>query len=141
MIKQLLSASLPDRKLINWTLLGFRVMIAFAMIRTHGLKKITDFEGTVNHIPDPFGMGGLASAYIAIIVNVVLAAFVGLGFFTRLSAIGILSLTLSGFFLVHFQDPWPVKDVPLMYSIAYALLVMTGPGSYSIDNWLSKRLK
>ena len=140
-IKQLLSSSLPSNKVVHWTLLGYRILIAFAMFRTHGWKKLHDFEGTVANIPDPFGMGGLASAYISIFVNVVLAFFVAVGLLTRLSSIGILSLTLAGFFIVHFQDPWPVKDVPLMYSIAYGLLLILGPGSYSMDQWLNKKIK
>ncbi|MEM6830427.1 MAG: DoxX family protein [Bacteroidota bacterium] len=140
LIMQVLSATLPDQKRLSAIILGFRVLIAFAMIRTHGWKKVVDFEGTVQHIPDPFGMGGLASTYISIIVNVGLAGLVAIGLFTRASAIGILSLTLSGFFLVHFNDPWPVKDVPLMYSLAYTLILLVGPGQYSIDHLISKKL-
>ncbi len=134
----MLSPAIPGKSVIDLTLLGYRMLIAFAMIRTHGWKKLVDFEGTITHIPDPLGIGGLASAFVAVGVNVVLAGFVAIGLLTRLSALGILTLTISGFFLVHFQDPWPIKDVPLMYSIAFALVLIMGPGKYSMDHRLIK---
>lgn len=138
---QVLSVKIPNERRVSAILLGFRVLVAFGMIRTHGWKKMVDFKGTVAHIPDPFGIGGLMSAYSAIIVNVGLAGLVAIGLLTRLSAVGILSLTISGFFLVHFNDPWPVKDVPLMYSLAYLLVLAMGPGKYSIDYFISNKLK
>lgn len=139
MIWQVLSAKLPSPKTINLVLLGYRILVAFAMIRTHGWKKIADFDGTLAHIPDPFGIGATASVYIAIFANVTLAAFVAIGLLTRLSALGILSVTLAGFFLVHFSDPWDVKDTPLIYSIAYGLILLMGPGRYSLDQLLSSK--
>ncbi len=127
----MLSSSPPNKNQLNITLLFYRILIAFALIRTHGWKKIIDFQETVNHIPDPFGIGSTTSAYLAVFTNVILAAMVIPGLFTRLSALGIASLTLVGFFLVHWQDPWPVKDVPLMYSIAFIMLIALGPGKFS----------
>ncbi len=115
-------------------LLFFRVLVSLSMINTHGLKKIRDFEGTIEHIPDPMGMGGEFSAYFAILANIVLPIFVILGLFTRLAVIPILSVTLLGFFVVHANDPWTVRDVPLMYSLAYLYLFIAGPGKYSLDN-------
>ena len=140
-LKYLFSVKYPREGIVDAALMAFRIMIAFALFRTHGLKKIADFESTLMHIPDPFGIGGLASTCVAIFVNVGLAGFVALGFLTRLSAVGILSLTLSGLFLVHFNDPWPVKDVPLIYSIAYTLVLFLGPGTYSMDHLISEKLK
>lgn len=119
-------------------LLVFRVLVSLAMIHTHGLKKILDFSGTVANIPDPFGMGGQISASIAIIANIISPIFVILGLGTRLAILPILSVTLIGFFIVHAKDPWAVKDIPLMYSLSYLLIVFLGAGKYSLDNKLIK---
>ncbi|MEM9681183.1 MAG: DoxX family protein [Bacteroidota bacterium] len=121
------------------TLLLFRVLVSLSMINTHGLKKIMNYSDTVNHMPDPFGMGGEVSAIIAIIVNIVGPVFVILGLGTRLAILPILSVTLMGFFVVHGNDPWPVRDVPLMYSIAYLALFFLGAGTYSLDHRLFRR--
>ncbi|WP_299521010.1 DoxX family protein [Winogradskyella sp.] len=115
------------------TLLLFRVLVSLSMINTHGMKKLLDFEGTVAHIPDPIGVGGEVSAIIAIIANIVAPIFVILGLGTRLAILPIISVTLMGFFIVHGNDPWSVKDVPLMYSLAYLALFFLGAGKYSLD--------
>ncbi|MEL6560214.1 MAG: DoxX family protein [Bacteroidota bacterium] len=139
-IVQVLSAQKPIEKQSDLILLVFRSLVAFAMIRTHGLKKILDIKGTMAHIPDPFGIGGELSAYIAIFANVFCASSVMLGFLTRASAFFILSLTLTGFFLVHWGDPWPIKDTPLIYSIAFFAILCLGPGKYSLDHVISNKI-
>jgi len=131
---------MPGSVVTNASLLAFRALVAISMINTHGWKKITDIEGTMEHIPDPFGIGGQLSAYLSIGANIFLAGFVVLGVFTRLSSTGILSVTLVGFFIVHGNDPWPVRDVPLMYSLAFLLILVLGPGKYSLDEKISRQL-
>jgi putative oxidoreductase len=123
------------------TLFLFRVFVSLSMINTHGMKKLLDFEGTVAHIPDPIGFGGEVSAIIAIVANIVAPIFVVLGLGTRLAILPILSVTLMGFFIVHANDPWPVRDVPLMYSLAYLALFFLGAGKYSLDHRFFKTNK
>lgn len=130
---------MPGSVVTNASLLAFRAMVSLSMINTHGWKKIKDIAGTMEHIPDPFGIGGALSTYMAIGANIFLAGFVALGLFTRLSAVGILSVTLVGFFVVHGHDPWPVRDVPLMYSLAFLLILVLGPGKYSLDEKISNQ--
>lgn len=139
LIKSIFSAEV-NKTHVDLGLLFFRILVAGGMINTHGLKKILDFEGTVQHIPDPFGMGGFTSAVIAIVANIVCAAFVIFGLFTRLNALFILNLTLVGFFIVHGSDPWPVRDIPFMYSIAFGLILFLGAGRYSLDNLIQNKL-
>ncbi|WP_405204942.1 DoxX family protein [Aquimarina sp. LLG6339-5] len=118
----------------DYTLLFFRVLVSISMINTHGMKKLLNFEETIKHIPDPMGVGGEISAVLAIVANIVAPLFVILGLGTRLATIPILSVTLMGFFIVHGNDPWAVRDVPLMYSLAYLLIFFMGAGKYSLDN-------
>lgn len=120
-------------------LLLFRVLVSLAMINTHGIKKLTNFADTVQNIPDPFGIGGEISTYIALLANIVCPILVILGFATRLAAFQILSVTLIGFFVVHAADPWAVRDVPLMYSLAYLLILLFGAGKYSLDYGLARK--
>lgn len=114
-------------------MLVYRIGIGAAMFYIHGWKKVTDFAGTVANIPDPFGMGGKTSAIISIVANIVCTALIAIGLFTRPAAAFILSVTTVGLFVVHAADPWTVKDVPLMYTLAFGLLLLLGPGRYSID--------
>ncbi len=119
-------------------LLVLRFLSAIALLRTHGLPKLMDFEGTLQHIPDPFGMGSTFSAYYAVFANVFCAVLVALGLFTRVAALAILSITLSGLFIVHLADPAKVQDVPLIYSIVFGVIAYLGAGKYSLDHKIFK---
>jgi len=135
LFKKSLSTQISSQTL-NLSLLVFRIAISLSILNTHGWNKLMDFEGNAAHIPDPFGLGGVANVIIAIIADVVFAGFVAAGFLTRLSALVVLQVTLVGLLVVHINDPWKVKDIPLMYSLAFGLLVALGAGKYSIDHWL-----
>lgn len=122
-----------DELTSNITLLVFRILVSISLINTHGIKKLLNFEGTVQNIPDPLGVGGEISAVMAIIANIVAPIFIIFGLGTRLAALPILSVTLTGFFIVHANDSWAVRDIPLMYSLAYMLIFFLGAGKYSMD--------
>ena len=121
---------------LHLSLFVYRVLISLSLLNTHGIKKALNFEETLAHIPDPLGIGSTASTYFALLANVVCPVFIVLGFFTRAAIIPVLSITLTGFLVVHVSDPWPIKDVPLMYSIAFSLLLILGPGKYALDHKL-----
>ncbi len=122
-------------------LLFLRVFGAFALLRTHGLPKLLDIEGTMAHIPDPLGLGPVFSTYYAIFANVFCAILIILGLFTRWAAFAIILITLSGLFIVHIADPAKVQDTPLIYSIVFITLVILGSGKYSLDAVLAERFK
>ena len=116
-------------------------MVSLSMWSIHGLKKALDFAATAKEIPDPFGIVGAASAAIAILANLSATILVALGLFTRPAALLILSVTLTGLFIVHAADPWTIRDVPLMYSLAFGIILILGPGRYSLDHLISQKLK
>ncbi len=120
-------------------LLIYRILISISLINTHGVKKLTDFESSAANIPDPFGLGGELSTYFAIFANIICPIFIILGLFTRLAVLPIVTVTISGLLFVHYADPWVVKDVPLMYSLAFLTVLYLGPGKYSLDFKLMPR--
>ncbi|BFP41205.1 hypothetical protein FGF1_20500 [Flavobacteriaceae bacterium GF1] len=121
-------------------LLFLRFFGAFALIRTHGWPKLMDLEGTMAHIPDPTGLGPTFSAYYAIFANVFCALLVMLGLFTRWASFAVISITLSGLFIVHAADPAKVQDTPLIYSIVFIALIILGSGKYSLDAIIEKKI-
>ena len=122
-------------------LLFLRVFGAIALLRTHGLPKLMDIQGTMAHIPDPMGLGQTFSAYYAIFANVICAFLIMLGLFTRWASAVVISITLSGLFIVHIADPAKVQDTPLIYSIVFITLIILGSGKYSLDAFISKKTK
>jgi len=121
-------------------LLFLRFFGALALLRTHGLPKALDIKSTMEHIPDPIGMGATFATYYAIFANVLCALFIMVGLGTRWAALAILSITLSGLFLVHAADPAKVQDTPLIYSIVFITLAILGSGKFSVDALLQKKL-
>ncbi|MBL4594883.1 MAG: DoxX family protein [Flavobacteriales bacterium] len=115
-------------------ILAFRLLAVFSLIKAHGLPKIINFQETLTHIPDPLGMGSTFSAYYAVFANVFCAILIAAGLFTRIAAIFILSITLSGLLIVHLNDPAKLQDMPLIYSIVFGFIAYTGAGKYSLDH-------
>ncbi|WP_298545804.1 DoxX family protein [uncultured Aquimarina sp.] len=138
LIKAILNTSISQATL-DWVLLGYRIAISLSILSIHGAKKIIHFEEEIIHIPDPFHMGGYVATIIAIFANVVCAIFIAMGLFTRFFALGALSIPLIGLLVVHINDPWAIKDVPLMYSIAFLIILILGPGRHSLDRIVSKK--
>jgi putative oxidoreductase len=127
----------PSRRLVDTGLLLFRLLAGFALLRVHGWEKIANYREELRSIPDPFGLGGGVTLSIAIFSDVFCAVLVMAGLFTRLASLSILSTTMVGLFFVHFNDAWHDKDVPMVYSIMFGLILLLGPGKYSLDGILS----
>jgi putative oxidoreductase len=130
----------PGNESINIALLLFRVFAALALLRTHGLPKLLNFQATEDHLPTLLGLSGEITIYYAIFANVFCAVFIMVGFLTRLSGLFILSITLTGLFVIHINDPVKMQDGPLIYSIVFIFLAYIGPGKYSIDNLIYQKL-
>ena len=92
-------------------LLVFRVLAAFALLKAHGLPKLMHFQETLQHIPDPLGMGATFSAYFALFTNVLCALLVVFGLFTRMAAFLIFTLTITGLLLIHINDSYKIQDI------------------------------
>ena len=123
-----------DKKVLDLSLLGYRILLASSLFLVHGWPKVQNFQEVLGKLPDPFGFGALTSALLTIFANVVCPIFIALGLFTRAMILPILAVTLTGFFIVHAGDPAKVKDMPFMYSLAFLLLLVLGPGKHALDN-------
>ena len=136
----LLLAPRSSERATDWALLAFRLLAGFALFRVHGLDKLLHFQHEAATIPDPFGLGGTFNAAFAVFSDVGCALLVMLGLLTRPAALGVLSTTLVGLLVVHLHDTWDLKDAPLTYATMFLLVLLAGPGRFSLDAWLSRRL-
>lgn len=118
------------------SILVFRVVISIQLIVVHGLKKIGIGTDMAEKVPNPFHFPELINQTFAICSNILFPLFVIVGFYTRLATIPILIVTLSGYFIVHWNDTLLQSDIPFMYSMAFLLIAFTGAGKYSIDSKL-----
>ena len=123
------------------TLLFFRIAVALELMLAHGLKKIGVGVAEAEKVPNPFHLPDAFNQLFAEASNLFFPVFVILGLFTRLAVLPVLAVTLVGYFVVHLHDPILEKDMPFMYSVAYLLLLSFGPGKYSIDYLINKKLR
>ncbi|WP_130736076.1 DoxX family protein [Flavobacterium sp. J27] len=114
-------------------ILFFRIVVSVQLIVVHGLKKIGIGTDMAEKVPNPFLFPEDLNQILAIASNLVFPLFIIAGFYTRISTIPILIVTLSGYFVVHWHDSLLQSDVPFMYSVSFLLIAFAGSGKYSID--------
>jgi len=127
-------------KLFNWGMFCFRVLASLELIVAHGFKKVGIGVQEAEHIPNPLHFPETFNSRFAIAANIVFPVFVILGFCTRLASLPTLAVTLTGYFVVHWNGTLLEKDTPFMYSLVFLLITVLGAGKYSIDNYLYKKL-
>ncbi len=120
-------------------LLVLRVGIGCFML-VHGLQKLSGFNQMVDKFPDPIGMGSQLSLISAIGAEVGCSLLLIVGLATRLAALPLAFTMLIAHFVVHATDAWQVKELPAIYLLVYVVILLTGPGRFSLDALLwSKR--
>lgn len=143
-MKRLLAALLSSdlkNPVYNFGMLFFRIAVAAQLIIVHGLKKIGVGVASAEVVPNPLGFPPVLNDFIAIAANTYLPFLVIIGVCTRLAALPALCVTLTGYFVVHANDPLAISDVPYMYSISLLLIVILGGGRYSLDHYISQKMK
>lgn len=113
-------------------MLLFRVALSIEIIVVHGLKKIGVGVAIAEQVPNPLALPESLNSSFAIAANLFFPILVLFGFLTRLAVIPILAVTVTGYLVLHWNDAALVKDTPFMYSIAYLLIMLLGPGKYSM---------
>ena len=120
-------------------LLGYRLLLSLEMIFAHGLKKIGLGVSEAEVVPNPLNLPEELNGLLAISANLFFPVLIIFGFFTRLAVLPILSVTLTGYFVLHFHDAPLLKDTPFIYSLSYLLILFLGAGKYSIDYFIHKK--
>jgi putative oxidoreductase len=129
----------PSCATFNWTMFLFRIFVSLELIVVHGFKKLGIGVSAAEQIPNPLHLPETINTLFAISANIFFPFFVIIGFCTRVATLPILAVTLTGYFVLHWNDAALIRDTPFMYSIVYLLILIIGPGKYSIDNYIYKK--
>lgn len=136
---------------ISWTL--FRLLTA-SMFMTHGYAKL------FGESPQPFTGGGMTSINIgeiisqpipgeinALFIAGLIEFFAGLcvflGFRTHLAAFMAMLLMLMAYLTAHLAW-YPTLnrgELAGMYFVVFMVILTTGAGPFSVDNWLAQRAR
>ncbi len=119
---------------VDIALLILRLGLGFTMIYGHGWGKLMRFfADDPIQFSDPFGLGPEISLALVTFAEVICAALLAVGLFSRLATIPLIITMLVAAFYAHIDDPFSRMEKPIMYLIAYVSLLLAGPGWYSLD--------
>ena len=136
-MKRTFNTDLPG-KYGHLALLIFRVVVA-CLLLTHGFPKLQKLlSGDEIQFLDPYGLGVTTSFVLVIFAEFICSILVILGLATRLATIPIIIAMATAVIVAHANDPFGVKEKPLLFLVCFAFLLIIGAGKYSVDNSLRR---
>lgn len=103
------------------------------MLLTHGIPKFQKLLSGDFEFGDPIGIGPAPSLFLAVIGEFICPILIILGFKTRWAAIPPAITMLVAALVVHASDPFGVKEKALLFLSFFVIIMLLGPGRYSID--------
>ena len=108
------------------------------LLITHGLPKLEKLFSNEIKFPDPLSIGDVNSLFLTVLGEFIAPLFVIIGYKTRLFSFFPAFTMLIAAFVVHFEDPFGKKELAILYLLGFVLVMLFGPGKYSVDNYKKK---
>lgn len=138
MIKTFIFPRKQTGKDYSLLLLGMRILFG-GLLLSHGVQKLANFDAVSAAFPDPLGVGGAVSAGLAVFGEVVCPVAFILGALYRLGTIPMIVTMAVAFFGVHGGNVGE-GELAFAYLAAFTLLWIAGPGRYSVDAVIARRV-
>ncbi len=119
----------------------FLLRIGFSILMlTHGYGKFLRlFEDKIK-FSDPIGLGKEISLYLVILGEFIAPIFIILGLKTRFFSIFPIITMYVAAFISHADDPFSKKEKAILFLFGFIVVLVSGPGKYSIDHSLKNRI-
>lgn len=115
-------------------------IITALLFMQHGLMKLFEFPGPQPGVPDPLPAMLVAAAWI----EVVGGGLIALGLFTRAAAFICSGQMAAAYFMAHAGQHWApalnMGELAILYCFVFFYLVFAGPGPWSLDAIVRKRV-
>ncbi|MCO6498254.1 MAG: DoxX family protein [Chitinophagaceae bacterium] len=121
----------------NTGMLVIRAALGAALMANHGYVKLTNFSERKDNFMNFLNMGSTVSFTLITFAEFFCAFLLIIGMFTRLAAIPVIIGMLTAFILAH-GAVFAEGETPLVYACIAFLILLVGPGKFSIDGALSK---
>ncbi len=118
------------------------VRVGFGVLMlTHGIPKLGMlFSGEPIQFLPLFGLSTGVSLALATAAEFGGSILLILGLGTRLAAIPMAFTMFIAAFVAHANDPLAVKELALLYLVAFVALLFAGSGRYSLDKLIEAKL-
>ena len=116
-------------------ILFMRIFIG-AMMLTHGIGKLQNYNAIVNSFPDPLGIGSPVSFAIITFVEVGCSVLIIIGLFTRLATLPLIFGMFVATFIAFPDKSFAAGELSFVYMGIYIMLLISGGGRYAIDAFM-----
>ena len=121
----------------NIALLLIRIVFAGSMLYGHGLSKFYRLiEGNLS-FANPIGIGEAPTLVLAFFSEFLAPLFILVGYKTKIFSFFPAATMFVAAFIVHLSDPFARKEKAILFLIGFIVIMMMGPGKYSIDRKFS----
>ena len=121
----------------NIALLLIRIVFAGSMLYGHGLSKFYRLiEGNLS-FANPIGIGEAPTLILAVFSEFLAPLFILIGYKTKIFSFFPAATMFVAAFIVHLSDPFARKEKAILFLIGFVVIMMMGPGKYSIDRKFS----
>ena len=121
----------------NIALLLIRIVFAGSMLYGHGLSKFNRLiEGNLS-FANPIGIGEAPTLVLAVFSEFLAPLFILIGYKTKIFSFFPAATMFVAAFIVHLSDPFARKEKAILFLIGFIVIMMMGPGKYSIDRRFS----
>ena len=106
----------------------------------HGLGKMMNFSELSLTYPSVLGLGSYMTLMLAVFTEFCCSLFLIAGLLFRIMLLPMIVAMAVAFFDIH-DGFLPEGELSLIYLIVFCLLYFVGPGKFSIDYLIDRRLR
>lgn len=127
-----LLSSLSSDRWFDSAILFMRIFIG-AMMLTHGIGKLQNYNAIVNSFPDPLGIGSAVSFTLITLIEVGCSVLIIMGLFTRLATLPLIFGMYVATFIAFPEKTFAEGELSFVYMGIYIMLLISGGGRYALD--------
>jgi putative oxidoreductase len=131
-MKKIIFGAGTDKNWLSFALLILRLTVGILML-THGFPKLVNFGQMSHGFFNLFNIGSNVSLALDIFAEVFCSILLIIGLASRPALIPLILAMAVAVFMVHAGQALSVKELAIHYLASYIVLLIAGPGKYSVD--------
>ena len=126
-------------KLISLLILAVRIFFG-VLFFVHGLDKMINFSALSETFPSVLGLGSYMSLMLSVFCEFCCSLFLIAGLLERIILLPMIISMGVAFFDIH-DAMMPEGELSLIYLVIFIILLVTGPGRYSLDYMIDMKFQ